>query len=262
MKGRIRREQILEIVSGSNAAAGLPELRCDSPKKIVNALLPLLYNQNEIIKWRAVTFMGLFVQELAEEEMESARNVVRRLMWNLNDESGGIGWGSPEAMGEILTCHEGLAGEYAPILLSYANKAGNYLELPMLQRGLLWGIARLSEERRHLVTGSKSLFFPCLESEDSAVRGHAARIVGLIGTMEDRGSLSPLIKDHSAYTTYFGHRCMRCIVGETVREAILNIEKKSRTKKQKSASLDLGQSNGCLTVVPLSTNHGPSKPIG
>lgn len=227
MKGRIPREQILEILSGNNAAADLSELRRDSPKKIVNGLFPFLYCQDEIIKWRAVTFMGLFVQDLAEEDMESARNIVRRLMWNLNDESGGIGWGSPEAMGEILTCHEGLAREYAPILLSYANKDGNYLELPMLQRGLLWGIARFSEVRPHVVRGSKSLFFPYLESKDPAVRGHAARIVGLIGTMEDRDRLSPLAKDNSAYTTYFDHRCMRCIVGETARAALLNIEKKS-----------------------------------
>ena len=227
LKGRIRRGRILEILSGINAAAGLLELGRDSPKKIVNGLFPLLYSQNEIVKWRAVTFMGLFVRNLAEEDMESARDVVRRLMWNLNDESGGIGWGSPEAMGEILTCHEGLAGEYAPILLSYANRDGNYLELPMLQRGLLWGIARFSETKPHVVRGSKSHFFPYLESGDPAVRGHAARIVGLTGRTEDRDRLSLLAGDNSAYTTYFDHRCIRCIVGETAREAILNIEKKA-----------------------------------
>ena len=236
MKGRIRREQILEILSGSNAAADLSELRRDSPKKIVNGLFTFLYSPHEIIKWRAVTFMGLFVQDLAEEDMESARNVVRRLMWNLNDESGGIGWGSPEAMGEILACHEGLAREYAPILLSYANMDGNYLELPMLQRGLLWGIARFSEVRPHVVMGSKSLFFPCLESDDPAVRGHAARIVGLIGAPEDRSRLSPLAKDNSAYTTYLDHRCMGRIVGETAREALLNIEKKLNKAGEKCPS--------------------------
>ena len=227
MKGRIRRGQVLEILTRSNVDSGLTELRRMPAGKVVNALFSFLYSQDEIIKWRAATFMGFFVQDLAEEDMESARNVVRRLMWNLNDESGGIGWGSPEAMGEILTCHEGLAREYAPILFSYANKDGNYLELPMLQRGLLWGIARFSEVRPHVVRGSKSHIFPYLESDDPAVRGHAARIVGLIGTMEDRDRLSPLAGDSSDYTTFFNHRCMRCNVGETARDALLNIEKKS-----------------------------------
>jgi len=49
---------------------------------------------------------------------------MRRLMWNLNDESGGIGWGNPEAMGEILACHEALANEYAPISYPMHEKMG------------------------------------------------------------------------------------------------------------------------------------------
>ena len=236
LKGRIRKGRILEILSGSNAAAGLLELGRDSPRKIVNGLFPLLYSQDEIVKWRAVTFMGLFVRNLAEEDMESARDVVRRLMWNLNDESGGIGWGSPEAMGEILTCHEGLAREYAPILLSYANRDGNYLELPMLQRGLLWGIVRFAQARPHVVMGSKSHFFPYLHSEDPAARGHAAWIVGLIGTTEDRDRLLPLLNDASAYTTYFVHQCIQRLVGETAREALSNIEKELNKKAKKCLS--------------------------
>ncbi len=63
--------------------------------------------------------MGRVAADLADRDMESARVVVRRLMWNLNDESGGIGWGSPEAMGEIMACHEGLAEEYSCILISF-----------------------------------------------------------------------------------------------------------------------------------------------
>lgn len=227
MKGRIRREQILEVLSGSDIEAGLRSLRRMSPGKIINVLFSFLYSQDEITKWRAAAAMGLLVQDLADVDMEKARNVMRRLMWNLNDESGGIGWGSPEAMGEILACHEGLSREYGPILLSYANKDANYLELPMLQKGLLWGIARLSEERRHLVIDSKSHFFPYLESEDPAVRGHAVRIVGLIGEEEDRPRLAPLLIDKSSYTTYLDHQCITRLVGETAREALVSLEKQT-----------------------------------
>jgi len=224
LKGRIRREKILEILSESDADPGSLPLMGDSPKRVLNALLPFLYSQDDIIKWRTVTLIGLFAGELAKQDMESARNVVRRLMWNLNDESGGIGWGSPEAMGEILARHEALAWEYAQILLSYADQNGNYLELPKLQQGLLWGIARLSEARPHLVKGSKNHFFHYLESNDPAVRGHAARIVGLIGTVKDRRYLLPLVKDASSYATYMDHRSLKRFVGETAEEAILKLE--------------------------------------
>jgi hypothetical protein len=46
--------------------------------------------------------MGEVMAHLADKDMESARVIMRRLMWSLNDESGGIGWGAPEAMGEIV----------------------------------------------------------------------------------------------------------------------------------------------------------------
>ena len=65
--------------------------------------------------------MGQVVSNLADTDMESARVIMRRLIWNLNDESGGIGWGSPEAMGDIMACHERLAGEYHRLLVSYAG---------------------------------------------------------------------------------------------------------------------------------------------
>ena len=47
-----------------------------------------------MIKWHAVSALGAIVAALAEKEMESARIIMRRLMWSLNDESGSIGSGS------------------------------------------------------------------------------------------------------------------------------------------------------------------------
>ena len=88
--------------------------------------------------------MGQVVSNLADTDMESARVVMRRLIWNLNDESGGIGWGSPEAMGDIMACHQRLAEEYHRLLISYVRPEGNFLEHPQLQKGLLWGLARLA----------------------------------------------------------------------------------------------------------------------
>ncbi|EFK08202.1 conserved hypothetical protein [delta proteobacterium NaphS2] len=224
MKGRIPKAQMLDILYRSDAEAGLLELGRYPTKRIVNALFPLLYSQDEIIKWRAVTFMGIFMADLAEKDMEAARNVMRRFMWNLNDESGGIGWGSPEAMGEILARHQGLAEEYAVILLSYADEDGNYLELPMLQRGLLWGIARFSEVAPQVVKDSKLQFSHYLKSTDAAVRGHAARILGLVGAKEDRKYLLSLLKDKSAYMTYADGRYMKHFVGEAVEDALLKLE--------------------------------------
>ncbi|RZB31250.1 MAG: hypothetical protein SRB2_04775 [Desulfobacteraceae bacterium Eth-SRB2] len=105
MKGRKLKKKILELLGRDDLEKSLDEI-CQYPaRKAVNPLFSFFYSTNELIKWRAITAMGAVVSRLAEQDMESARVVMRRLIWNLNDESGGIGWGSPEAMGEIMSCH-------------------------------------------------------------------------------------------------------------------------------------------------------------
>jgi len=126
------------------AMAGLTAI---PPRRAVNPLFSFFCSVTPLLRWRAVSGMGVVVSRLAETQMESARVVMRRLMWSLNDESGGIGWGAPEALGEITARHSLLAGEYAHILVSYIRPDGNFLEHPVLQRGLLWGLGRLAHAK-------------------------------------------------------------------------------------------------------------------
>ena len=188
--------------------------------RVINSLFSFLYSTDEQIRWRAVTAMGAAVARLADEDMEQARVIMRRLMWNLNDESGGIGWGSPEAIGEILACHELLAKEYAPILISYARKDGNYLELEMLQRGLLWGLARLSQVRPYLVQDEISHFMQYLQSMDTAVRGLAAWLIGLLEADDARTALEALTDDDAELSVYQSRKLINRCVKELAEEAL------------------------------------------
>ncbi len=142
-------------------------------RRLINPLLSFLYSREPLLKWRAVSGIGLVTDRLAGYNMEGARVIVRRLMWNLNDESGGIGWGSPEAMGEILARNFRLAGEYYSILLSYLIPGGNYLEHKGLQPGALWGVGRLARSNDALLKPATGYLLPYLQSEDVNIRGHA-----------------------------------------------------------------------------------------
>jgi len=220
LKGRILKQGVLDLLGSEELDFALEAL-CRMPlRRVINSFFSFLYSTDEQIKWRAVTAMGTFVAKLADQEMEQARVIMRRLMWNLNDESGGIGWGSPEAMGEILACHEMLAGEYAPILISYARKDGNYLELEMLQRGLLWGVARLSQVRPYLVRDSVSRFLPYLQSMDPAVRGLAAWLMGLLEAGGARTALEALVDDDAGLSVYKDRKLINCCVKELAEEAL------------------------------------------
>jgi hypothetical protein len=199
-KGSIRalKKDIGRVLEHSADYNTLLNLACGSTISVINALFSFLYHRDANIKWNAVTAMGKAVSALAEADMESARNIIRRLMWNLNDESGGIGWGSAEAMGEILARSSSLAMEYAHVLLSYAMEEGNFQEHPLMQRGVLWGIGRLYEESPEMAGNSAiGYILPFLKSEDPFVRGYAAWIMGSLKAGRAKAVLEEMIVDDS-----------------------------------------------------------------
>ncbi len=168
------------------------------PRKIISRLLSCLYSPDEELKWRAVTAVGMTAARIADADMEAGRVVMRRLIWSLNDESGGIGWGAPEAMGEIMARHAGLADEYFRILVSYIDADGNPLENVWLERGVLWGIGRLAQVRPHLMKDCARQLASRLDSEDAVHRGFAAWALGFLDSSAYTDRLSCLLEDRSS----------------------------------------------------------------
>lgn len=224
---RAQKIRVFELLKRPDLDKALEEMLWISEQQVINPLFSFIHHGDESIKWSAVRTMGIFVSKLAQRDIEAARVVMRRLMWNLNDESGGIGWGSPEAIGEILSRHEGLAKEYSHILLSYARKNGNYLEHEMLQRGLLWGLGRLAEARPHLLGDAPCHLLPFLESADAALRGLSARVMGLLGAEESRSALKRLTSDGSELYVFVGGLLRKRTVGELATEALARLPSES-----------------------------------
>ncbi|MDH3867012.1 MAG: hypothetical protein OES39_07950, partial [Desulfobulbaceae bacterium] len=150
------KRRISKLLGSSDIEAVIQELRQLPPARVINPLIGSLCSNNETVRWHAITTLGPVVAALADRDMEAARVVMRRFMWSLNDESGGIGWGAPEAMGEIMACHDALAQEYGHILVAYMREDGFFLELEMLQRGLMWGLGRLAQARASLLLEKKA----------------------------------------------------------------------------------------------------------
>lgn len=174
------------------------------PRQLLNPLIGCLCNHDELGKWLAVSALGRVVAALADQELEAGRVVMRRFMWMLNDESGGIGWGVPEAMAEVMACHAGLAEEFHQVLVAQMREDGNFLELEMLQRGLLWGIGRLAGVRPELLWQREAprYLLPYLASGDSEVRGRAAWAMGRLRAASAQAALTKLISDPGQVTIY------------------------------------------------------------
>jgi hypothetical protein len=144
---REHKEQFQKICASPGWREALKErlIDDDTARTAANAFLALLPRPD--CRWQAVYGLGLCLARLSESDMEAARVFMRRLMWSLNEESGNLGWGIPEAMGEVLATSPRLAGEYARIFLSYGYETGkddNFLDHAPLRRGVYWGIGRLA----------------------------------------------------------------------------------------------------------------------
>ncbi|MDP3430251.1 MAG: hypothetical protein Q8R89_07980, partial [Desulfomicrobium sp.] len=96
-RNRETKRHILGLLAGDDWEAGL-ESMAGLGQQAVAPLFSALCNPSALIRWRAVTGFGIVVAALAAKTPEKARVVMRRFIWSLNDESGGIGWGAPEAM--------------------------------------------------------------------------------------------------------------------------------------------------------------------
>lgn len=190
MSRRQIKQRLLEVLGQADLNDITHFLDSHPPSLLVNALFIALCNPLELVRWHAIGAFGHVIPAMAKTDAEAARIVMRRFLWSLNDESGGIGWGAPEAMAEIM-CHSTLLRrEYLHMLISYMGEEGvekfqdgNYLELPLLQRGLLWGIGRLCQKHRAEMLERPIIPYltAYLASPDSHVTGLAIWCLGMLG---------------------------------------------------------------------------------
>lgn len=205
MTHRQLKKEVLSLLQSDDLKPALEALCKYPPRQIVNPLFGLLYHDVPLIRWRAVSAMGAVVSSLARKEIESARIIMRRFMWNLNDESGGIGWGSPESLGDIMAQSDVLAGEFGRILISYADPKGNYLEHPTLQQGVLWAWGRLGRQQPEMLKPTAGLLMPYLASSDHHLQGLAAWAAAPLKAPELNGHLMVLLNRMEEINIYLDH---------------------------------------------------------
>lgn len=229
MNRRQLKKEVLHLLQES----GLEEIyqRLDNypAHSLLNPLFIALCHPVEKVRWHAVCCFGRLVPAMADKDLEAARIVMRRFLWMLNDESGGIGWGAPEALAEIMCHNERLRKEYLHMLLSYMRddgeelyQNGNYLELPMLQRGLLWGIGRLCLEHRSEMLECEIIdeVSAYLESSDLYVVGLAIWCLGLLGMEAGLEKIKPFAKCDEPLHLFLDSDIRKVSVAELVQGAL------------------------------------------
>ena len=220
------KKRVSEILASDGWESRWEELNAIDPQKLIAPLFSALYSSNPYIKWHAISCFGRVSKELAFKDMERARVVMRRCIWNLNDESGGIGWGSPEAIAEAMTHNLHLAKEYHKILFSFVQDkegADNFLEYAPLRRGAYWGIARLAQVYPEFVQDMAPVLAVSLEQEqDSYILGYTALTFHYIHRASKKMDelLGDLLKRQEEITLYWNKSFLTTNISEISSSAL------------------------------------------
>lgn len=233
MNRRQTKKKIVELLLNGDLSHIQKELSKIPENSALNALFSCLCHPEEAVRWHAVTAFGFIVAGIAGTNLEEARIVMRRFLWMLNDESGGIGWGIPEAMAEVMLHSRPLANEYLHMLVSYTMddgpemfQDGNFLELDRLQAGVLWGLCRVAsnypdELDRLNLENNLDVYF---QSTNGDVRGLVNRLVGILKLGKFRVLCEKARADQASVRYYLDGAFSDTTVGALAESALENLE--------------------------------------
>lgn len=209
---RKNKKHILALLASDTTTDHLKAILEYPASTSIHAFFAAICNSDSTLRWNGIRYFGPVMAKLSEDDLEAARVVMRRFLWSLNDESGGIGWGAPEAMAEVMVHAKQLRKEYLHMLVSYCQQDGeeqfqdgNFLELPQLQRGVLWGVCRLAQcDKNYFQKFDITIELNgYLETDDIEVRGLALKAIGYLGYgLRLRGALDKLTHDSGGYLYY------------------------------------------------------------
>ncbi len=201
-------------------------------KQVLKPLFSCLCHVDERVRWHAVSAFGFIVPAIGAADLEQARTVMRRFLWMLNDESGGIGWGVPEAMAEVMFHSRPLGGEYLHMLVSYTVddgpelfQDGNFLELDLMQEGVLWGLCRVAPVYKDelLNLGIDAGLGRYFDAANVRVRGLACRLAGHLRLRGYRDILLAFRKDDGVVRIYHDGRFEAATVAELAGAALARL---------------------------------------
>lgn len=176
---REARREIRRLLSGPDWQGQLQGI-ADRGSQAIGPLFSFLLLEPEMMH-RAARALGLVIAAMHRQNPEAARNVVRRFMWHMNEESANIGWGIPCAFAETLAASPGLAAEYGRILNTYIMDLGfddNYCDHDILRRDCYWAIGRLAQAGPEIAEAARPWLRKGLADSDSICRGMAAWALG------------------------------------------------------------------------------------
>jgi len=97
---------------------------------------------------------------------------VRKLLWSLSDESGGIGWSAPELLGEIVSVDPKRFSDIVPLIAQVYE-----VEEEVFRPGVVYALARIAEAAPEQVAVYQKIVIMSLAGKNPLVKIYGLELV-------------------------------------------------------------------------------------
>ncbi len=173
-------------------------------RKLLSVLVRLAYDKETIVGRRAILAIGQVAMLYITSNYEFLRETVRKLLWSLSDESGGIGWSAPEMLGEIVRADPKKMADVVPLIADIFS-----IEEKVFRPGVLYALKRIAESQPEAVLPFHGLIIIGLAENDPLCRIYSLELAMLLREAIDPNhreelltEIKKLLYDHAEALLY------------------------------------------------------------
>jgi len=191
-------------------------------RRTVRILAGLLFHEEELVMWRAVTMLG----HLAVAEPGLTKPVVARLLWSLAEEASIVGWGSNQALGEIYRRNPAISGNTGRVAAHYLDD--EELSDPSnrnttMLAGSIWAIGEISGTDPALSLEMAPRLVGFLADPEPQVRAVTAWTLGRLKYLPAASALEAMSGDDAMASVYEDEELKHLAVRDFAAIALKNI---------------------------------------
>lgn len=154
--------------------------RALADRKVLSTLVRLAYRKDTLVGWRAIIAIGRISAIYVRSNADYLRETIRKLLWSLTDESGGIGWAAPEILGEIVSADPKKMADIIPLIAEVFA-----IEEKVFRPGVLYALKRIAEKNPEAVRDFEDLIEQGLSDEEPLSRAYALQFAELLYSKDE-----------------------------------------------------------------------------
>ncbi len=176
----------------------------NDPAGVLRALQMHVYRLNtDIIRWRAIVYLGTLAGHHAAQEDDVYRNIIRRFIWQMCEESANVPWASPEVISSIMRSAK--YHQYVEFVGPLFYHAGLN---DICYAGLFWAIGILAPTHGAVMEEFMGEVYERLDMDDIEIRAYGAWAFSQYPHEQARPYLEKLLNDHREATVFTGENYM------------------------------------------------------